>query len=45
MAKMRCFNDIQEGKSDILKGLIVRYPLGPLLQIASTGGGSNIFIS
>ena len=27
MAKIRCFSDIEEGKSDILKGL-VGYPLG-----------------
>ena len=40
MEKIRCFSDIQEGKSDILKGL-VRYPLG----ITSTNciqGGSKI---
>ena len=38
MTKIRCFSDVQEGRSDILlKGFIVRYPLGKLTQIASKG--------
>ena len=44
MTKIRCFSDVQEGRSDILlKGFIVRYPLGKLPHFKLHPRGFQIF--